>query len=89
MKGEAIQHGSNKIYFPATRRFRGFVELQIKFGDQNQFIEPLLIAVEGVPTVCVYAALDRADGTRYPATWRAGKDVAGYQVVFTGSGGGP
>ena len=89
LEGDPIEEGSKKIFSPASRRFRGAVELQIKFGRKNEFKEPLLIAVEGVPTVCVYAALDYADSTRFPATWRAGREVAGYRVVFSGWGANP
>ena len=53
------------VYLLASRHFAGIVKFELELGPRGELSRPLLVEAT-VPTVGIYAALDKLDGERMP-----------------------
>lgn len=73
------KNGNSALYQAAHQRFQGAVEIQVAVAPRGNFEGPLLVGVSGVPSICVYAALDQLGEVRlspkYAATSHPFRDI--------------
>lgn len=84
-KGDRPSKTTSLVYRRAYTAYSGVVSFQVRMGVEGRFLEPLIESSTASSSVCVYAALAKMDGVRFPMSWRRGRpETFTVEVKFRG-----